>query len=150
ESSRATWSRTRSSASAWTPTVRIRATPDDHPSCVTRPHPVVWWRKKRRSGGLAAALVDQERVVLVPVVVFVDVVVVPAGVVVVGDVGQRPFALAEQPIVEPLLQLARFTKATGTSLPGHGFTYLVSRPRGGGRCSCDGPIPPGTSDHHYL
>src|SRR5262245_2605133 len=126
----ATWLPMRSSASAWIPIVRTRATRD--------------------SGGLAAAFVDQERVVLVPVVVLVDFVVVPTRLVVVGDIGQRPFALAEQAVVKPLLQLARFTKATGTSLPGHGFTYLVCRPRGGGLWACDGPIPPGTSDPHYL
>ena len=77
---------------------------------------------------LARIRVNFDLVVGVPVLVFV--LVVPLVVVVdvlvglLGDVGERAGAFAEQPVVVALLELPRFTEPARSSFSGHVVTCL--------------------------
>src|SRR3954447_7016691 len=71
-----------------------------------------------------------EGVVVVPVVLVVELVVVVLGICAEFDVGERAGALAEQPVVEALLQFPRFAEPASSSFSRHDVTCLARQRTG--------------------
>src|SRR3954471_4182907 len=85
-----------------------------------------------RSDGAALVFLERvvvEGVVVVPVVLVVELVVV-LRVSVEVDVGERARALAEQPVVEALLQFPRFAEPASSSFSRHVVTCLARQRTG--------------------